>query len=129
TCRSSSSSISLGPLSQGRLQSDRTTYMADNASRRGATNLGTPLMIVAFVVIGGFIYWLSSQASADIAERQALADSIAAADAERARLEDLLISPEALQRDAEPFEGREVRLEGMPVASALGTQGYWIEMP
>lgn len=103
--------------------------MADNASRRGATNLGTPLMIVAFVVIGGFMYWLGSQASADIAERQALADSIAAADAERARLEDLMISAEALQRDAEPFEGREVRLEGMPVASALGTQGYWIEMP
>ena len=36
--------------------------MVDNASRRGAANLGMPLMIVAFIVIGGFLYWLNLQA-------------------------------------------------------------------
>ena len=39
--------------------------MPDNASRRGAADLGMPLMIVAFLVIGGFMWWLSGQAEAE----------------------------------------------------------------
>lgn len=36
--------------------------MADN-SRRGAADLGLPLMVVAFLVIGGFMYWLQAEAA------------------------------------------------------------------
>ena len=39
--------------------------MAEKASRRGAVNLGTILMILAFGVIGGFMVWLSDQAAAE----------------------------------------------------------------
>jgi hypothetical protein len=39
--------------------------MTELASRRGAVDMGTVLMIAAFAVIGGFIYWLSGQAAAE----------------------------------------------------------------
>lgn len=102
--------------------------MADNASRRGATNLGMPLMILAFASIGGFLYWLNGQAAQEMAERQAVADSIAAAEAAEAALPPI-ISAERIQMDASPYENTDVRLQGLPVASNLGTQGYWVELP
>ena len=102
--------------------------MADNASRRGATNLGMPLMIVAFATIGGFLYWLNAQASQDLAERQAFADSVAAAE-EAERNRPPLIGAERIQMDATGYEGQDIRLEELPVASTLGTQGFWLEMP
>lgn len=102
--------------------------MADNASRRGATNLGMPLMILAFATIGGFLYWLNNQAAQDMAQRQAVADSIAAAEAAEAALPPI-ISAERIQMDASPFENTDIRLEALPVASNLGTQGFWLEMP
>ena len=43
--------------------------MGDTASRRGAANLGMPLMIVAFLAILGFLYWLNLQANAEAASR------------------------------------------------------------
>ena len=48
---------------------DRKKEMPDNASRRGAVDMGMPLMILAFIVMGGFIYWLSGQADAERASR------------------------------------------------------------
>ena len=41
------------------------TVMADISSRRGASNMGVPLMILTFILIGGFMYWLSGQAAAE----------------------------------------------------------------
>ena len=37
--------------------------MADNTSRRGAADLGMLLMVLAFVVIGAFMYYLSVRAA------------------------------------------------------------------
>jgi hypothetical protein len=102
--------------------------MADNASRRGATNLGMPLMILAFATIGGFLYWLNAQATQDLAERQAYADSVAAAE-EAERNRPPLIGAERIQMDASGYEGQDIRLEALPVASVLGSQGFWLEMP
>jgi hypothetical protein len=99
--------------------------MVDNASRRGAANLGMPLMIVAFVVIGGFLYWLNMQAAeeraAEIAE--ALVD-------ETPDFVGATVVPAAdIQMDPTPFEGQEIQIEGLAVASGLGTQGFWLELP
>jgi hypothetical protein len=102
--------------------------MADNASRRGATNLGVPLMILAFATIAGFLYWLNGQASNELDMRQAYADSVAAAEEEEANRPPV-ISAARIQMDASPFEGDDIRLEQVPVASTLGTQGYWLQMP
>jgi hypothetical protein len=86
-----------------------------------------PLMLVAFIVIGGFLYWLNLQAQA---EQTALAEEAAAAAEEEAALAGgTLVAGADIQMDPSPYEGQVIRLEDMPIASALGTQGFWIEMP
>ncbi|MEX2465540.1 MAG: hypothetical protein WD995_01435 [Gemmatimonadota bacterium] len=85
-------------------------------------------MILAFAVIGGFLYWLNGQASEEIAMRQAYADSVAAAEEAEANRAPV-IQADRIQMDASPYEGDEIRLEEVPVASTIGSQGYWLEMP
>jgi hypothetical protein len=103
--------------------------MGDKAPRRGAANLGMPLMIVAFLTMIGFLYWLNLQARKQDAEEQAALAEQAAADSAEADLGAITIDPSALQMDASPYEGQVVKMEGLPVASGLGQQGFWLEMP
>ena len=103
--------------------------MPNIGSRRGATNLGTPLMIVAFVVIAGFLYWLSVQAAAE-REMQAIEEAEAAA----AAAEDTMATAQTVpvgdvEADATPYVGQEIRIAGTNVASLLGEQGFWLETP
>lgn len=100
--------------------------MPDNASRRGAMDMGMPLMILAFIVMVGFIYWLSGQAEAERASRVVEEEPAGEMDTGAANLN---IDPSALGMDATPFEGQEVRIETLRVASLLGTQGFWLELP
>jgi len=86
-----------------------------------------PLMIVAFIVIGGFLYWLNLQAEAERASD--LAEDAAAEEVIEGLAGGTLVAAQDIQMDPSPYEGQEIRLEGMPVASGLGTQGFWIEMP
>jgi hypothetical protein len=103
--------------------------MGDKASRRGAANLGMPLMIVAFLAMIGFLYWLNLQAREHRAELQAAVQEQAAADSAESDLGALTISASAIQMDASPYEGQMVKLDNIPVASGLGQQGFWLEMP
>jgi hypothetical protein len=97
--------------------------MRDNATRRGAADMGTPLMILAFFVIAGFMYWLNGQAAAEraleIVEDTTVDATAGVADVP---LTDLEASP------AE-YVGREVRLATYGVASMLGQQGFWLGTP
>ena len=102
--------------------------MGDKASRRGAVDLGLPLMIVAFLAIGGFLYWLNLQAQAELAAKAAIAEEIAAEEAAKEALGDI-IPGEALQTDPGMYEGKVVTVEGLNIASMLGTQGFWVELP
>lgn len=103
---------------------DRTKDMANDGSRRGATDLGTPLMILAFLVIGGFMYWLSGQAAAERAMRQ-----IDETPEEETNPTVRVVQPADIQMDATPFEGQEIQIGPVNVASLLGQQGFWLEMP
>jgi len=102
--------------------------MSDNASRRGAVDMGLPLMILAFAVIGGFMFWLNGQADAERAAQVAAA--IAAAEAEEesraATVETVGIGD--IEVDPGPFVGTKLRSEGA-VASMLGSQGFWLATP
>lgn len=98
--------------------------MADNASRRGAADLGMPLMIVAFAAMAGFLYWLNGQAAAERA-LEIVEDTAPEVEVSTTPV----VAGEDIQMDASPFEGQFVRLEGRPVASQLGTQGVWLELP
>jgi hypothetical protein len=100
--------------------------MTDRDTRRGAVELGTVLMIAAFAIFGGFLYWLTGQAEAeralDLVEDTASAIVDEYADAIPIGAADIML-------DASPYEGQLVRLEPQVVASAVGQQGYMIELP
>lgn len=102
--------------------------MGQQASRRGAADLGLPLMIVAFLAIGGFLYWLNLQAKAEVAEKAAIAEEMAAQE-EAAALLGEVVPGEALQTDPGLYAGRVITVEGLSIASMLGTQGFWLELP
>lgn len=99
--------------------------MPKNGSRRGATNLGTPLMIVAFVVIGGFLYWLSAQAAAERAAQEV--EEVPTEDTTSSGVQTVAVGD--IEVDASPYEGQEIRIAGTNVASTLGEQGFWLETP
>ena len=103
--------------------------MSDNASRRGAVDMGMLLMIMAFLVIGGFMFWLNSQAAA---ERQAQIDAAAALaaaeEAENAAATVETVAIGDIEIDPGPFVGTKLRSEGA-VASMLGSQGFWLATP
>ena len=103
--------------------------MPDNASRRGAVDMGVPLMILAFLIIGGFMFWLNGQAQNERELRIVEEAAAAAAEAEARATRAATVAPEDLQMDATPFEGDVVSLPELNVASLLGTQGFWLEMP
>jgi len=94
--------------------------MATLGSRRGsADQLALPLMILAFVLVGGFLYWLNITAEpTEVAIEEAAPETAHGASAILA-IEDFLANPEG-QIDAV------VEVNGARIASRLGTQAFWI---
>ena len=101
-----------------------------NASRRGAADMGMPLMILAFIVIGGFMYWLSGQAAAERASR--VVEEVP--EEEETGLtggegDVTLGQMTAVGTDPEAFVGETIRGLGYEVASAFGSAGFWVNTP
>ena len=94
--------------------------MATLGSRRGsADKLALPLMILTFILVGGFLYWLNMTAEpTEIAIEEAAPESESGASA-ILDLADFLANPEG-QVDAV------VEVTGARIASRLGTQAFWI---
>ena len=86
-------------------------------SRAGSVRLGTMLMILCFVVIGGFMYWLSITAEPT---------------------EVVVVEPEEAVLNAVPFEdfsagtatyiGQAITLQGITVTTLLGQHAFWTEL-
>lgn len=95
--------------------------MSEFDSRRGASNLGVPLMIVTFVLIGGFMYWLSITAEPT---------EIAIVEEEPVEVyTGTLLDPGALELDQGGYEGQDVRLVDVMFSTAVGTQAFFISLP
>lgn len=94
-----------------------------NDSRRGAANLGLPLMVVTFLLVGGFMYWLYVTAEptqpqeVDVVEEQP--DDFVG----------ISVTPEELKTGAENFVGEYVRLRDVPVSSTMGSQAFFVDLP
>jgi len=99
--------------------------MRDNASRRGAANLGILLMVVAFVAMAVFLYWLSLQAGT---EQNVAVSEDSTADTTGLGAATILTVAD-LQSNAAQFDGQMVRTVGLTVASTLGQQGFWLALP
>ncbi len=100
--------------------------MAEKASQRGAVDLGVILMVLAFAVIAGFMFWLNGQAAqeriVEIIEEppEEVVDEFASA---------TIVLPTDLQPDASALEDQLIRIQGIDVASTLGEQGFWLDFP
>lgn len=99
--------------------------MPENGSRRGAVDLGTILMVVAFATIGGFLYWLNGEAAIEralklVEETEVVEEEISTADE---------VMSDDLRLGGAEFDGQEIRLSSFIVASLLGTQGFWLNVP
>jgi hypothetical protein len=94
--------------------------MANLGSRRGfADKLSLPLMILAFLVVIGFLYWLNVTAEPTevvIVEEEGRRTSNASA----------ILDVADFLEDPGQYEGRVVEVTGARVASRLGPQAFWI---
>jgi len=100
--------------------------MPDNNSRRGAVDMGLILMISAFAVMGGFMYWINGQAVAERANR--VVEEVPVEETNDG-VPDVRLGDIQVGADAEDFVGQVIRGVGYEVASMLGTQGFWVATP
>lgn len=94
--------------------------MVTLGSRRGfADKLSLPLMVLSFIILGGFLYWLNITAEpTEVAIVEEASDEGSGASAILA-VDDFLANPEG-QLDAV------VEVTSARVASRLGQQAFWI---
>ena len=85
-------------------------------SRAGAVSPGVPLMILSFLVIAGFLYWLSITAEPT--------ESPADAPADEAELGNLVPLAEFFANTS-AYMGQEITLVEVPVTSTLGPHAFW----
>ena len=88
-------------------------------SRTGAANLGTPLMILTFAVIGGFVYWLSVTAEPT---------QVAIVEDTSSDVSESVVSMVTFSADTKAYVDQEIELRGIPVTSALGPHSFWTSL-
>ena len=86
-------------------------------SRAGAAQLGVPLMITAFVVVAGFMLWLSVTAKPTVIVAPEPQDAFA----NEISLVDFSGGPEG-------YEGQVVSMTDVPVSGRFGSFGHWINL-
>lgn len=100
--------------------------MPENASRRGAADMGMILMIAAFAVMGGFMYWINGQAADERAKRPVVEAPVEEADP---GIPDVLFGDNEGTVFPEDYLGQVIRIAEREVLSMLGTQGFWVATP
>ena len=84
-------------------------------SRAGAVRLATPLMILCFLAMGGFLYWLSTYSPPDAG------DMLAGEDGEV--LNEVAFAEFAVA--TQNYMGQEVTLRDVGVTAMIGTRLFW----
>lgn len=101
--------------------------MTDKRSRRGAVELGTVLMIAAFAIIAGFIYWLSGQAANERALE--IVEDTTTEVVDTGNPNATPVSASDIMLDASPYADELIRLEPQVVLSLVGQQGFTLDFP
>lgn len=102
--------------------------MPHHASRRGAADMGTILMIVAFAVIGGFMFWLNGEAAEERALREVVEEEMPE-EPVGPTVAEVMLGDIENGFNADDHVGETIRTPRMEVASLLGTQGFWLNTP
>ena len=100
--------------------------MEQSGSRSGAANLAIPLMILTFLVIAGFLWWLSATA-------EGTSGPVETADADTAEADGgamaMSVQLADLERVPDSLVGQTVRVADANVASRMGNHAFWVELP
>jgi len=94
--------------------------MADLRSTRGAGAPTLVLMLLAFLAIGGFMYWLNISSAATAVEVVETPDEPTAAAGGMAFAE--------FAADPSAFSGQAISVNGVAVASVMGANAFWTEL-
>lgn len=94
--------------------------MASFGSRRGfADRLSLPLMVVAFLAVGGFLYWLNITAQpTEVAVAEEPGEMVSGASA--------ILSTSDFLAGPEQWIGQIVEVTDARATSTLGSQAFWI---
>jgi len=95
--------------------------MASSGSRSGAGH-ATILMAVAFLSIGGFLFWLN------IAARTEGVEVVEGPEANPATASAVLVSAEVLGADPSAQIGEFIRVEDVVVAGGVGATAFWTNL-
>lgn len=91
--------------------------MATLKSRAGAAKLGAPLMVLSFLMVAGFMYWLS--VTAEPTEVEVVAPVAA--------LENV-VAFDAFSAGPAGYVGQVISLEDLTVTSLLGHHSFWTNL-
>ena len=96
--------------------------MIRHDSRRGASNLGVPLMLLSFALMGGLLYWLAITAEPTevVIVEEEPEDVFLGTVLDAAVLETPAITG---------YEGLEVRVADVPYAQAVGSAQFFVSLP
>lgn len=94
------------------------------AARKQSGRWSFPLMLLSFVLIGGFLFYLNQASKATVVEVvQANEDEEeTAAPARELTWAEFMAAPES-------FQGERVRLADLEVVSRVGAAAFWVETP
>jgi hypothetical protein len=98
--------------------------MANFGPRRGAANLGLPLMLATFVLLGGFMYWLYVTA-----EPTQPPEVEEVEEAPEDNYVGTTVAAEDLKTGADAYVGQVIRVRGLEVSSTMGRQAFFLDLP
>lgn len=98
--------------------------MVQIGRRRGATSMTVPLMLGAFVLLAGFLYWLSLNAEPTAPPEITEEDPV-----EEEMVESQVVDPSAFETGTAGYTGLVVRLDDVNVAQAIGQNAFFIDLP
>ena len=97
--------------------------MTTIGARRGASS-SLPLMLVTFVLVGGFLFWLYTN-SEPTSGPEVVEESAAVPAGPEATDADVTTLESAPQQ----YEGTVIRVRGVNVASPVGSQAFFVDLP
>lgn len=94
------------------------------ASRRNESSKGAlPLMLLAFAIIGGFLFYLNQASKATVVEVvEAAEETPAAGEVTTVEWNTFAAAPAS-------YQGQKVRIAGLEVVSRVGNAAFWVEAP
>lgn len=101
--------------------------MADNKAERTEGKVGTTLIlaVVSVIAVGAFLWWLSVTAQPTEVKVAETSDSTGSQPAMNATE----VSLGQLAAGVDGYRGQTIRIPNMEVASLVGPQAFWVQLP